>query len=114
MKTTEQIEKQIKKRMKGKFDYKDIIDMGFTTTIEEDEIYENRYGFPYTIIQSRLTQHLYLEFEQETRKCYLYELKNDGYSVKNKTRIKNMKELKTIIKVFDRLKIGNVLSDDFV
>lgn len=81
--------------------YDDIMELGFTEEIQKDKIWEGQYGFPYAIIYKDLTKKIQLDWCQATRKCRLIRINNarEG-SIVAKYPVKNLEELKTIVKFF--------------
>lgn len=50
-------------------DYSEIINLGFEILESNDNVYFNRYGFPYCIITKKLTDLIYIQWHKETRLC---------------------------------------------
>jgi hypothetical protein len=82
-----------------KIKYKDIIDLGFTESVEFDPVYFDQYGFDYSIISLKLTKKLYLDWEKETQLCLLLRI-DKHESIRAKKIIKGLEELKELIEFF--------------
>lgn len=84
-----------------KIKYGDIMSFGFTETKEDDPIYFDDYGFNYCIVQLDLTNEIYLDWAKETQLCELVRIDNkEDCNVKNKVKVKNLKQLKEIVDFF--------------
>ena len=51
--------------------YSDIVDLKFNIELVDDQVYFNQYGYKYKIITKQLTECIYIDWHQETRKCTL-------------------------------------------
>ena len=83
----------------GRIYYKDILGSGFTEQVESDKVYEGQFGFPYSIIEYKLTPTLYLDWEKSTGKCVMNRLDKNGYIVATMP-IKNIETVKELINFF--------------
>jgi hypothetical protein len=85
----------------NQINYKDILDQGFTIEECVDQVYHNTYGYPYCIITKNLTDTIYLDWEKETRLCYLVRIDNhECCNIKAKRLIKDVEDLKDTIKFY--------------
>jgi len=79
--------------------YKDIMDFGFTEDYQSDSVYEAQYGFPYSIITLNLTKRIYLDWDKETRLCWIYRIDKEGY-IQAKRPIYNLEQLSDTVSFF--------------
>ncbi|MCD6661478.1 MAG: hypothetical protein LT105_15055 [Lentimicrobium sp.] len=82
--------------------YAKIMALGFFEQFEQDEIYFNEFGFQYSIISMELTPEIHLDYEKETRLCFIYRSKNvngENFTV-NKKPVNNLETLIEIIDFF--------------
>jgi hypothetical protein len=84
--------------MSKEINYKTVIDLGFKEIFEEDSVYENKYGFPYSIVSFNLTNKLYIDWDKTTRLCTLNRLRKNN--IQKSYIIKDKEELITIINFF--------------
>jgi hypothetical protein len=79
--------------------YKDIMDLGFTEEYHNDSVYQSQYGFPWSIITLKLTKRIYLDWEKETRLCWIYRTDNEEY-IQAKRPIYNLAQLRDTVSFF--------------
>ena len=84
--------------------YKEIRILGFKETEVKDAVYEDQYGFPYKIIQLKLSKRYYIDWDQTTRKCELLKHKKNG--MVKKIPIVDLDHLKGVIEHFRVLNEG--------
>ena len=75
------------------------MDLGFTEDYQSDSVYEAKYGFPYSIITLKLTKRIYLDWEKETRLCWIVRTDKEGY-IQAKRPIYNLNHLKDVVAFF--------------
>lgn len=81
--------------------YKEIIDLGFKETFSDDDVYFNQYGYQYSIIELKLTKHIYIDWDKPTRICSLIRINNKKEcNIMAKYKIQGLEELKKIINFF--------------
>lgn len=80
--------------------YRDIINLGFTEKKQHDNVYFDRYGFDYCIIQLNLTNKIYIDWAKETRLCGLMRMNKSG-DILNHYPIRDLAQLKRIIDFFN-------------
>ncbi|MFW6272297.1 MAG: hypothetical protein ACOC2U_00770 [bacterium] len=84
-----------------KINYRDIMNLGFTEQIEDDRVYFDQYGFDYAIINLNLTENIYLDWEKETKLCWIVRIDgNEECNIIKKRPVKNLKQLKEIVDFF--------------
>lgn len=84
-----------------KFNYKTIMELGFKETECSDSVYESIHGYPYCIVNKKLSKEIYLDWEKETKHCYLVRLSNPKEGeIGNKVKVKNLEQLESIIDFF--------------
>ena len=81
--------------------YKDVMDLGFKEVYHHDEVYFNQYGYKYSIVELKLTKHIFIDWEKPTRMCTLVRINNkQDCEIQAKYTIKSLEELKKIINFF--------------
>ena len=84
-----------------KIDYCEIMALGFTEEKQYDSCYFNTYGFEYAIIEKKLTDKIYLDWEKESRTCKLIRIDSqEDCNIMAEKSIKDLKHLKEIINFF--------------
>lgn len=84
-----------------KIKYRDIMNLGFKEKIIKDEVYEDEFGYSYSIISKKLTKKIHLDWEKETQLCNLIRINNpDSGKILSVMPINNLKHLKEIINFF--------------
>ena len=84
--------------------YKEIKALGFEEKEVKDTVYEDQYGFPYKIIQLKLSKRYYLDWDQTTRRCELIKHKKNW--ITKKIEIVDLDHLKGVIDHFRTLNEG--------
>ena len=93
-----------------KIKYGEVISLGFTEKIQKDEVYFNKFGYNWAIIQLKLTKNIYLDWEKSTQLCEMVRTKK--HWVQNKMPIKDLDHLKEIVNFFKESKSEDELNDD--
>jgi len=84
-----------------KIDYDEIMSLGFTEEIVEDEVYYDRHGFDYAIITKDLTKEIGLEWAKETKLCEMVIIDNPKTcNVKAILPVMKLQHLKNLIDSF--------------
>ena len=84
-----------------KFNYSTIMSLGFKETECSDSVYENEHGYPYCIVNNKLTKKIYLDWEKDTKHCYLVRMSKPKIGeIAKKVQIKSLDELERIIDFF--------------
>ena len=78
----------------NKFNYSTIMGLGFKETECSDSVYETQHGYPYCIVNKKLTKKIYLDWEKDTKHCYLVRMSK-------KVQVENLDELESIIDFFN-------------
>jgi hypothetical protein len=73
--------------------------LGFDEEIGHDPIYEAQYGFHWAIISLRLTKRIYLQWDKETRLCWIYRM-DKGERIQAKRPIFNLNHLRDVVAFF--------------
>ena len=82
--------------------YKEIIDLGFTESVQNDQVYFNEFGYHYSIIELTLTDELAINWYKNSQTQEIFYL-NKEQTVLNK-RLLSDKELLSIIDFFRPIK----------
>ena len=82
-----------------KISYKEIKALGFNESKQHDEVYEAQYGFPYVIIEKKLTKKIYLDWEKHSQLCYLVRMDKDE-NIRKHVPVANLEVLKQIVNFF--------------
>jgi hypothetical protein len=80
--------------------YQDVIDLGFKSTIQQDPVFFNQYGFDWRITELKLCKHVYIDWDNNTRFCQMIRLDKEGCNILRRKDIKNLDEFKEIIDFF--------------
>ena len=81
--------------------YKDVMDLGFKETFSHDNVYFNQYGYEYSIVELKLTKHVFIDWEKSSRICTMIRINNkEECSIMARYEIQNLRELKDIIDFF--------------
>jgi hypothetical protein len=84
-----------------KIKYFEVMDLGFTESLENDDVYFQKFGFQYAIINKQLTPTISLDWEKETQLCRLIRIDNEtDENIKKQVPVKNLSELTQIIDFF--------------
>ena len=79
--------------------------LGFKETECSDSVYEGLHGYPYCIVNKKLTNKIYLDWEKDTKHCYLVRLSNPKTGdIAKKVQVKSLEELESIIDFFLKTK----------
>ena len=83
--------------------YRDVADLGFTTQVEHDNVFEDEYGVPYIIVKKDLTKKICIYWDQVTRTCEMIRIYNqEEGNVIGRMDIQDLNHLKQMIKFFDK------------
>ncbi len=89
-----------------KLNYSDVTALGFTTEKDEDQgdfqdAFFKKYGYSHSYIQMDLPHWMFLEWEQETRMCFLVRTVGQGAEqTERKMPIRDLNHLKEVIAFF--------------
>jgi len=86
--------------MKTDIKYEDVIALEFKVQVEFDEVYENKYGFPYKIFTLKLRKGILIDWQQSDGQCMVYRHKND--CILAKYELFSLEELQKIIEIFKK------------
>ena len=84
--------------------YKTVKALGFKQKEESDSVYMDQYGYPYKIIQLKLSKKYYLDWDQTTGECEL--IKHKKGWIKERMPILNKEHLEEVIELFKVLSEG--------
>jgi len=81
--------------------YKDIMDLGFTESVESDSTYFDTHGFNWCIINLHLTKNkmIYLDWEKENQLCSMYRTDKD-HNIIRRLPIQGLEHLKIMVDFF--------------
>ena len=79
--------------------YIDVMALGFSEQIEDDEVYFEEHGFDYVIIQKKLTSLIYLDWDKATRLCDLIRIDTSS-AVLGRMPVRNLDAAIDLIKFF--------------
>ena len=79
--------------------YDNIQKLGFKEELQDDEIFEKQYGFPYKIITLKLAKGILVDWNQVTRTCQMIRLDKEA-TILGRIPIRNLDDLKTLIEFF--------------
>lgn len=84
-----------------KIHYRTIMDLGFKEEIQDDNVYEDEFGFEYSIITLKLTKKIYLDWCKDTQLCEIVRIdNNENMNIKAERPIFNKEQLIEIIDFF--------------
>lgn len=79
--------------------YKEVMDLGFDEETDDDQVYENEYGYPYKIITKKLTKRISIDWDQVTGFCEVIRC-NKEEEIIARERIIDIVMLKRIVSFF--------------
>lgn len=79
--------------------YRTVMDLGFTEDIHTDPIYFDRYGYHWSIINLQLTKRIYLEWEKESRLCWIVRTNKEEF-IQARRPIFNETHLRDVVSFF--------------
>jgi hypothetical protein len=79
--------------------YRTVMDLGFTEEIHPDTQYFNQYGYPWAIINLQLTKRIYLEWEKESRLCWIVRTNKEEF-IQARRPIFNEAHLRDVVSFF--------------
>lgn len=80
-------------------DYKVIKDLRFEETESHDEVFFNKYGYPYTIYTKQLTKRVYVDWDQVKRTCEMVRVDKEE-NILNRLKIDGEDTLKQLVEFF--------------
>ena len=81
--------------------YADVMALGFTSQLVNDDVYFNEYGFDYCIINKNLTPLIYLDWAKETGLCEMCRIDNEQDArIVKRLAIRDLYHLKEIVHFF--------------
>ena len=81
-----------------KIRYCDILNLGFKETFHTDDVYFKKHGYQWSIVQLKLTNKIYLNWEKDTQLVELIRLDNKkDANIMKRVKIKNLEQVEMII-----------------
>lgn len=80
--------------------YKQIKELGFKEEKCHDQVYEDTYGYPYTIFSKEITKRKTIYWIQPELRCELLKCDKDGNILK-KFSFNNIDDLKLVIEILN-------------
>lgn len=85
--------------MQQQIDYSDILAAGFVEEFCEDPVFFGQYGYPYSVITKQLSKRVYLDWEKNTRLCYMLRTDKDE-CITGRMPIKDLQHLREILNFY--------------
>ena len=82
-----------------KFNYKDLLDLGFKRKEMSDEIFFNRYGFNWFLFRYKLDKRIWLEWDCNSREVRMVCYSKKGV-IKNKSYMRTIEEITRLIFIY--------------
>jgi hypothetical protein len=84
--------------MHKQIQYNKIMELGFKEEFHPDSVYFNQNGFDYSIISKDLTKRISLDWEKDTKLCWLY--RTDKHTIVKRVPVVDLEHLEDIIDFF--------------
>ena len=82
------------------FEYADLVNLGFDRGEHEDEVWFDRYGYPYFYLTKTLCKDLSLEWSPDDRQVILYRLKK--HKILQRVAVPSWEVLLLLIDMFEK------------
>lgn len=90
---------------KGQFFYKDVMDLGFIRSDQEDNVFFNQNGYNYFICTKQLTKTIHLDWDSEDKTVRLIKTDKKGCHIRGTIMVNDMDQLKMYINFLTSKKV---------